>query len=378
MTDSSHGSADYRSAGVDYEALDAGKRRALTAALSTSPLMAQYRGGLANDASRGEPSFVFSLGGQTFGFVVEGLGTKSIIARQVHEQLGKNLFRNVAYDTVAAIVNDLCCSGALPVVVNAYFSTGSSDWYIEHADRNAAVVDGWQEACSDARATWGGGESPSLSGLVDPREIELAGSAVGLVPGGRAAILGQDLAAGDEIVIVASSGLHANGASLARLLSEQPGGGYATLLSDGTTFGEALLEPTILYSPLVERLLAEDLQITYLSHITGHGLLKLMRPSRGFTYRITTLPDVPPVLAFMAERARMTPAAAYSTLNMGCGFAVYCSKGSGRRVVEIARELGLSAIEAGVVEDGPRRVILEEQGVEYGSDALDLTPRREP
>jgi phosphoribosylformylglycinamidine cyclo-ligase len=103
-----------------------------------------------------------------------------------------------------------------------------------------------------------------------------------------------------------------------------------------------------------------------------------MRPSRGFTYRITRLPDVPPVLEFMTERARMTPAAAYSTLNMGCGFAVYCARGSGGRVVDIAQELGLCAIEAGVVEDGPRRVILDEQGVEYGSDALDLTPRREP
>src|SRR5438477_40986 len=76
----------YGAAGVDYQALDAGKRNALTEALATSALLSA-RGGRAVDASRGEPAFVFELAGQTFGFVLEGLGTKSMIARQVEEQL---------------------------------------------------------------------------------------------------------------------------------------------------------------------------------------------------------------------------------------------------------------------------------------------------
>ena len=68
-------------------------------------------------------------------------------------------FAAVAYDTVAAIVNDLCCLGALPLVVNAYFATGSSEWYLQ-GDRGAALVSGWREGCVDAGAVWGGGESP--------------------------------------------------------------------------------------------------------------------------------------------------------------------------------------------------------------------------
>ncbi len=100
----------YRSAGVDYQTLDAGKRSALTEALATSALLAAS-GGRALDESRGEPAFVFEVAGRLLAFVVEGLGTKSIIARQVEEQLGVSLFGNVAYDTVAAIVNDLCCVG---------------------------------------------------------------------------------------------------------------------------------------------------------------------------------------------------------------------------------------------------------------------------
>src|SRR3954451_9913548 len=105
--------ASYRAAGVDYDALDAGKRLAIAKALSTSQLLHQH-GGRALDASRGEPAFVFELGGEVFAFVVEGLGTKSVIARQVLEGGGPDRFADVAYDTVAAIVNDLCCVGALP------------------------------------------------------------------------------------------------------------------------------------------------------------------------------------------------------------------------------------------------------------------------
>ena len=368
------GSSAYRAAGVDYEALDAGKRNALTEALATSGLLTAS-GGRAVDESRGEPAFVFEAGGQTLAFVVEGLGTKSIIARQVEEQLGLSSFDNVAYDTVAAIVNDLCCVGAVPLVVNAYFATGSSDWYADE-ERNEGLVRGWREACVDAGATWGGGESPSLPGLVATEDIELAGSAVGIVPPGRRPILGADLAGGDEIVIVASSGLHANGSSLARRVAEGLPDGYRTPLPTGRTFGEALLDRTPMYAALVRALLESSVDVHYLSHITGHGLLKLMRPRRELTYTLARLPEVPEVLEFLAKQTEMSPAAAYSTFNMGCGFAVYCASGSGEEVVRIASRLGLAASVAGSVEEGPRRVVLDQIGVVFESGDLDLTPRR--
>jgi phosphoribosylformylglycinamidine cyclo-ligase len=362
----------YRSAGVDYETLDAGKRSALSEALATSGLLSAA-GGRALDESRGEPAFVFEAGGRLMAFVVEGLGTKSIIARQVEEELGVGRFGNVAYDTVAAIVNDLCCVGALPLVVNAYFATGASDWYARH-ERHEDLLAGWREGCVDAGAVWGGGESPSLPGLLDTRDIELAGSAVGLVPEGRGAILGAELGAGDEIVLVASSGLHANGSSLARAVASRLPDGYATPLPSGRPFGEALLDRSVLYAGLVRSLVASPIEVHYLSHITGHGLLKLMRPRRELTYRMTWLPDVPEVLSFLVEQADMTPAAAYTTFNMGCGFAVYCAAGAGVEVVRLATEVGLSAGVAGVVEEGPRRVVLEPVDVVYESGEMDLSP----
>ena len=363
--------ATYSDAGIDYETLDAGKRLAMAKALATSPLLAAH-GGRALDPSRGEPAFVFELAERTFAFVLEGLGTKSIIARHVLEQLGVNRFADVAYDTVAAILNDLSCTGALPLVVNAYFATGASEWY-RQPERTAALLEGWSAACGDAGCVWGGGESPSLPGLLDERDIELAGSAIGALPAGRAAILGEALTPGDEIVLVASSGLHANGASLARLVADRLPAGYGTRLPSGATFGEALLQPSVIYVPLVAALLARELPVSYISHITGHGLLKLMRPTRPLTYRISELPPVPEVLSFLVGETGIDAQAAYSTFNMGSGYAVYCAAGAGQAVLAAARELGLSALLAGAVEDGPRQVILEPVDVRYAGDQLELS-----
>ena len=106
-----------------------------------------------------------------------------MIAQRRSGATGVNRFEAVAYDTVAAIVNDLACVGALPLVVNAYFATGDSAWYANR-ERATQLLEGWQQACVDAGATWGGGESPALAGLVTQREIELAGAAIGALPDG--------------------------------------------------------------------------------------------------------------------------------------------------------------------------------------------------
>lgn len=146
--------ASYRDAGVDYDTLDAFKREAMMLAVATSDLMVA-RGAAPVSASRGEPAFVFEFAGRYLAFVVEGLGTKAMIAQAVLEHTGVNRFEAVAYDTVAAIINDLACVGALPLAVNAYFATGDSAWY-ENRERATQLLEGWQQACVDAGATWGG------------------------------------------------------------------------------------------------------------------------------------------------------------------------------------------------------------------------------
>ena len=360
----------YEKAGVDYDTLDAGKRRAIEAAAGTDHLLKSH-GGDAISRSRGEPAFAFTLDDQGFAFVLECLGTKSVLARQYQEQTGHNLFHNIGYDAVAAIVNDLICVGALPLVVTAYFATGHASWY-EDGERFEALVDGWAAACRDSDATWGGGESPSLPGLITQEDIEIAGSAVGRIPSSVSPILGDDLRAGDDIVLVASTGLHANGASLIRQVAADSAEGLSTKLPSGRSLGEAALDASAIYVPLVRRLLDEGTPVSYLSHITGHGLRKLMRPARDFTYRITNLPDVPEVLGFVSERLGFNDEDAYGTFNMGAGFAVYTSQGRGGEVVDAATSVGLEAAVCGRVEKGPRRVVLEPVGVTFGSETLSL------
>jgi phosphoribosylformylglycinamidine cyclo-ligase len=269
------------------------------------------------------------------------------------------------------VVNDLCCVGAIPLVVNAYFATGSGEWYGK-GTRLESLVSGWRAACEAAGATWGGGESPTLPGLVDPDEIDLAGCAVGYVPDGAAPILGTDLAPGDAIVLVASTGLHANGASLARKVAEDAPEGLTTLMPDGRTLGDALLVPAPIYVPLVRTIIDRSLPVTYLSHVTGHGLRKLMRARHDLTYRIDALPEVPTVLAFLIDALGMGPREAYGTFNMGAGFAIYCRPEAADGVVSAATDVGLSAIKAGTVEEGPKSVILEPIGVAFSSGDLKL------
>jgi phosphoribosylformylglycinamidine cyclo-ligase len=144
-------------------------------------------------------------------------------------------------------------------------------------------------------------------------------------------------------------------------------------LPGGGTLGEALLEPSVMYVPLVAALLGEHVGLTYISHITGHGLLKLMRPPKPLIYRIERLPEVPDVLSFLVGEAGLDAQAAYSTFNMGSGYALYCADGAAERIVAIAERLGLSAIVAGRVQEGPRQVILEPVGVRFDGTQLELS-----
>jgi phosphoribosylformylglycinamidine cyclo-ligase len=359
----------YESVGVDYHVLDAGKRRSLAEALLTSRL-AEARGARAMDDSRGEPAFVISIGDTHLGLVLECLGTKSMIARQYQEETGVDRFDWVGLDTVAAIVNDLCCVGALPIAVNAYFATGSASWY--HAEgRHASLIRGWREGCELAGAVWGGGESPTLAGIIAENEIDLAGCGLGLVPAGLAPLSGDRVNAGDEIVLVGSSGIHTNGATLARLAAERAGG-LSTRLPDGTTVGDALLRPSVIYVRLMEALFAADADVVYASHITGHGLRKIMRADRDLTYRIAALPVPPPVFDFIGTTLALSDREAYGSFNMGAGFAVYCRPGASGAVVAAAEAAGYQAWAAGRVETGDRRVILEPVGLVFDSDELSL------
>jgi phosphoribosylformylglycinamidine cyclo-ligase len=184
--------------------------------------------------------------------------------------------------------------------------------------------------------------------------------------------VGDKLAAGDAIVLLASSGIHANGLSLARKLVERLPQGYLTKLADGTTYGEALLAPTVLYSPVTEALYKAGITPHYCANITGHGWRKLLRHPAQFTYRIDKVPPVTPVLSFIQQQAQQDDREAYSTLNMGAGFALFVAAGDAQRTVDIARSCGIEAIIAGRVEQGPKQLLIEPLSIRFGDDDLQL------
>jgi len=303
--------------------------------------------------------------------VVEGLGTKSIIAAECLAAAGVSRFADIARDGVAAIVNDVISVGASPLVVTAYFATGDASWYAGR-QRSLDLLSGWRAACEEAGAVGGGGESPALPGIVTPEAIELAGSALGLVPAGREPVFGDGITPGDKIVLLPSSGLHANGASLARRVAAQLPSGLLTELPSGRHLGDALLDPTRIYASFVRELLASPVLPKFLNGITGHGFLKIMRAEVAARYEITAIPLVPEVLSFLADQLGMPPSEAYSTLNMGAGYVVIVSPDDTGEVLRVARETGHDAVVAGEVTEGPRALGIPSLGIEYRDDDIQL------
>ncbi len=337
----------------------------------TSPVQLAGHGFSEVRASRGESAYVVDVGPFYLASIVECLGSKALVADEMKTLTGRCYYDAIAQDTIAMAINDLITVGATPLVVQAYWAAGGSDWFGD-AQRAQALVAGWKKACDTCGVAWGGGETPALAGIVEAGRIDLAASCTGLVNPKSRLSLGDTLGAGDAIVLLASSGIHANGLSLARKLVERLPQGYLTEVAPGLSYGEALLAPTVLYSPVTEALAKAGIVPHYCANITGHGWRKLLRHPAALTYRIDAVPAVPPVLTFIQQHARQDDHEAYGTLNMGAGFALFVAAGEAQRCVEIARAQGVAAMVAGRVEAGPKRLIVEPLGLEWGDDALQL------
>jgi phosphoribosylformylglycinamidine cyclo-ligase len=360
----------YKQSGVDYSRIDPLKILAQKAALGTAGNL-RAAGFDEITASRGESAYVIDMGEWYMASILECLGTKSLVADQMRFVTGKTYYDQIAQDTIAMAVNDIITVGARPLSIHAYWATGGVDWFSDEA-RMRDLVDGWARACDQVGVAWGGGETPALSGVVASGSIDLAASCVGIIRPKERLIVGQKLQAGDAIVLLASSGIHANGISLARKLAESLPDGYATRLPDTRLYGEALLDPTWLYSSIVDDLLSHDVPVHYISNITGHGWRKLMRHPAALTYRITAMPPVPPVLQFIVDASHMDLSEAYGSLNMGAGFALFIPETAISETERIAERHGISAVLAGRVEAGPKQVLIDPLGICYEGESLNL------
>jgi len=360
----------YDQAGVNYDLIDPLKVAAQRAAAATGAHLAAH-GFSEVAASRGESAYVVDVGPFYLASIVECLGSKALVADEMHKLTGQSYYAAIAQDTIAMAINDLITVGATPLVVQAYWAAGGSDWFAD-AQRAQALVQGWKQACDTCRVAWGGGETPALAGIVAEGRIDLAASCTGLINPKARLSVGDKLAPGDAIVLLASSGIHANGLSLARKLVERLPQGYLTPVLPGLSYGDALLAPTTLYSPVTEALYQAGITPHYCANITGHGWRKLLRHPAQHSYRIHSLPEVTPVLKFIQHHAQQDDREAYSTFNMGAGFALFVKAGDAQRTVEVAHAQGVPALIAGQVEAGAKRLLIEPLAIEFSDADLQL------
>jgi phosphoribosylformylglycinamidine cyclo-ligase len=323
------------------------------------------------EGTRGESAYVFNMGNMYGALVQEGLGTKSLIAQSVYADIGKSYFANIAKDTVATFINDLVSVGATPVVSNAYWSSSSYDWLADRKLTND-FIKGWRAACDEAGVVWGGGETQSLSGIIEKNVLEFAGSAFGVIKDKKRLMRGKNLKDGDAILLIESSGVHANGISMLREIAAKLNGGYQTKLPGGASFGEMILTPTHLYAKLIEHFFEAGLDLHYLSNITGHGWRKIMRATSKFSYVINEVPRPAPIFDFIAKQSGNNEQEMYGNYNMGVGYAVYLPKTDAVKGQKIAKKFGFQSCVAGSVEKGSRQVVIKPKNIIFTSDALEV------
>jgi phosphoribosylformylglycinamidine cyclo-ligase len=342
--DEKPGSITYRDSGVD---IDAGN--ALVHAIK--PLVKATRRPGA-DADLGGFGGLFDLKAAGFRDPIlvaanDGVGTKLKIA------IDSGRHTTIGIDLVAMCVNDLVVQGAEPLFFLDYYATG----HLEVAVAKD-VVGGIAEGCRLAGCALIGGETAEMPGMYHKGDYDLAGFAVGAVERGE--ILPRaDIAVGDVLIGLPSSGVHSNGYSLVRRLAEKEkiAWGDAAPWAPGTTFGEALLTPTRIYVKSVLAAIeatggASDGAVKGLSHITGGGLsenLPRVLPDTVAAAVDLSAIVVPPVFGWLATAGRLDDAEMLRTFNCGIGMVVIADKARAGEVIAALTEAGEAPVVLGEI-----------------------------
>ena len=146
--------------------------------------------------------------------------------------------------------------------------------------------------------------------------------------------------------------------------------GYATPLSGGKLYGEALLVPSHIYAKFIHDLFKKKIEIHYMVNITGHGFRKLMRATKPFTYEINFVPKPHPIFDFIQEHSGNSDEEMYGNFNMGAGFTIYLPAKYVKNVITIAKRHKLKAWKAGVVKKGPKKVVIVPKNITFSEDTL--------
>ncbi len=272
----------------------------------------------------------------------DGVGTKVKIAIETgrHDTIG--------IDLVAMSVNDLIVQGAEPLFFLDYFACGKLDPTV-----GAAVVAGVATACREVRCALIGGETAEMPGLYAPGDYDLAGFAVGAV--GRADLLPRaDMAAGDVVIGLASSGVHSNGFSLVRRIVAEAGLAWhaPAPFEPSRHLGEALLTPTRLYVRSCLAAMRGTKAVKALAHITGGGFIdnipRVLPSGLSITLDLSRVP-VPPVFKWLANAGHIAEQEMLRTFNCGIGMIAVLDASAARAASDLLTANGETVVQLGEV-----------------------------
>ncbi len=359
----------YAKVGDNYETKDPIKIHTQNMAAKTGKNLLQHSFSEIEN-SRGESAYVWKRNNEYFASVIEGLGTKNLVADGTRD--GEVTYYDViGHDTVATVVNDLITVGARPLVVHAYWAIQNNTWLYDKKRMNDLIL-GWKTACDLAAASWGGGETATMKGILKSNTVELGGSAMGYIQKKDQLIEDSKLENGDRILLLSSNGINANGISLARAIAKKLPKGYRTIVSENKTYGQLILTKTNIYVRLIADLLDNKVNIHYISNITGHGLRKIMRAKGDFSYIIEDIFDPQEVFSFIKKQSGLSEKEMYGTFNMGMDFAIFIPKNDVKKTIKMIQKHNFSVIEAGYIEKGERKVVIVPKNITYQSEALAL------
>jgi phosphoribosylformylglycinamidine cyclo-ligase len=327
----------YRRAGVDLDAAAKAVQLIRDVSAAASRAEAAPVGGFAG---------LFRIAeGRWLAAATDGVGTKLEIARLAGR------LDTVGIDLVAMCADDVVCTGAEPLFFLDYLAVGRVV-----PEDVATIVSGVAEGCRRAGCALLGGETAEHPGVMPLDGFDLAGFCVGVVEDD--ALLGPGrVRVGDELIGLASSGLHANGFSLVRkALLEDGGYGLDDVLPRlGRSLAEELLEPTTIYAPLVLSL-ARDGLVHAAAHVTGGGMPenvpRVVPGALGAEIRLGSWP-VPPVFELVREVSGASEEDLRATFNLGIGMVLVAPAGRGAEIAKRASRAGSPAYPIGTVLDRP-------------------------
>lgn len=339
---------DYKTAGVDieagYESVELMKKYV------KETMRPEVLGGLGGFSGAFSLEKIKQMENPTLVSGTDGCGTKVKLAflMDKHDTIG--------IDCVAMCVNDIACAGGEPLFFLDYIACGKN-----YPEKIATIVKGVAEGCKMSDAALIGGETAEHPGLMPEDEYDLAGFAVGVVDQ-KDLITGENIKAGDVLIGIASSGVHSNGFSLVRKVSEMTTESLNTYYDElGTTLGEALIAPTRIYVKALRAVKEAGVTINGCSHITGGGFyenIPRMLPEGARAVVKKDSYEIPAIFKLLQKTGDIEEQMMYNTYNMGLGMVLAVKPEDVEKTMAAIESAGEKAFVVGSVEAGEKGVTL--------------------